>query len=220
MAYHSRDAHRAYWDNIFSHPTPVAPAASTWIEDLLALASLRLQGNGLEIGCGRGTDTRYLLNIGCNVTCLDLSWSALQNVGCQLPAAGLVHAALPDPLPFRSGVFSFVIAGLSLHYFRWRDTSAIVAEIGRVLQPGGILLFRVNAIEDVAHGAGRGVEIEPNLYLYEGRYKRFFTEKTCRDLFDETWEITTLIPQVELRFHDPKPTWAGIGRQIAPIGEQ
>jgi len=208
------DAQKAYWNGIFAQDVPPAAHQHHWLEKLLQQTAIRLEGRVLEIGCGRGHDTRYLLQAGCRVTSLDLAWNALKQVAHRCPSVGLINAALPTVLPFRPAAFTAVVAGLSLHYFRWRDTLRIIQEIARVLQPGGRLIFQVNSIEDTAHGAGRGEEIEPHLFLYQDRYKRFFTERMCRDIFDSGWEIDVLMPRLETRFGSPKPTWAGISRRV------
>jgi hypothetical protein len=51
--------------------------------------------------------------------------------------------------------------------------------------PGGVLLFRVNATDDVEHGVGIGEEIEPNYFRSETadgrpRQKRFFDERAVQ----------------------------------------
>jgi SAM-dependent methyltransferase len=214
MDQHVLDAQKAYWNNIFARDISPAAHQHHWLEELLQQVDAHLEGRVLEIGCGRGHDTRYLLQAGCRVTSLDLAWNALKRVAHRCPSVSLVNAALPAALPFRPATFTAVVAGLSLHYFRWHDTLRIIQEIARVLQPGGRLIFQVNSIEDTAHGAGRGEEIEPHLFLYQGHYKRFFTERMCRDMFDPGWEIDVLKPRLEMRFGDPKPTWAGIGRRV------
>jgi SAM-dependent methyltransferase len=210
MNEHILQAQREYWNRQFDGERRPPTTQSHWLDTFTKKISTQLYGPTLEIGCGGGYDTRFLLDAGCHLTCLDLSWNALQQVAQVSRSAQLVNAALPDPLPFRSATFALVIAGLSLHYFPRRDTLTIIEEIGRVLQPRGTLIFRVNSTEDVAHGAGRGEEIEPNLYYHEGRYKRFFTEEMCRELFDDSWAVETLIPWVERRWADPKPTWMGV----------
>ena len=149
------------------------------------------------------------------MTILDISWNALRYIAAILPSARLVNGVLPEPLPFRTATFDYVVAGLSLHYFRWEDTHTIIDEIGRVLQADGALIFRVNSTEDVAHGAGRGEEVEPNLFLQQGRYKRFFTASMCRELFDTTWHLEQLMPRIENRFQEVKPTWMGLSSRRA-----
>ena len=45
------------------------------------------------------------------------------------------------------------------------------------------MLFRVNSVKDVDHGAGEGKEIESHLYeTADGRLKRFFDEKDIQKL--------------------------------------
>jgi SAM-dependent methyltransferase len=203
-------AQRDYWNRAFATDTAPHTEREHWLDQLVTRSDCALTGSALEIGCGRGYDTKYLHKAGCQVTCLDLSWHALRQVARVVPSVRLVNAALPAALPFASGSFDFVIAGLSLHYFRWHDTCMIVQEIRRVLTPNGTLIFRVNSTEDIAHGAGRGEEIEPNLYFHDGRYKRFFTERMCCELFDDTWRIQVLMPWVETRSKEVKPTWMGV----------
>ena len=46
--------------------------------------------------------------------------------------------------------------------------------------------MRVNSINDVNHGAGQGVEIEPHLYETEtGTIKRYFDESDIRRFFND-----------------------------------
>lgn len=57
-------------------------------------------------------------------------------------------------LPFENNFTDLIICDLSLHYFREKTTFEILEEIKRVLKPDGILLFKVNSVKDVNHGAG------------------------------------------------------------------
>lgn len=87
-------------------------------------------------------------------------------------------------LPFEDNVADIIISDLSLHYFTEQKTFEILDEIKRVLKPNGLLLFRVNSVKDVNHGAGEGKEIEPHLYeTTDGRYKRFFDEEDIKKFF-------------------------------------
>lgn len=211
------DLDRQYWDGVFGRLDPSqegAPRADHWLETLQAQTEFRLGGRALEIGCGLGHDTSLLLAAGCQVTAMDFTWVALRKLVVALPSMDFVCCRLPSPLPFRSCVFDLVVAGLSLHYYRWADTMAIVGEVRRVLQPGGQFVLRVNSTEDVNHGYGRGREIEPGLFLVGGRTKRFFDQADCGRLLAEGWYLGALLPLLEHRYGDPKPTWAAVAERI------
>ncbi len=207
---------RTYWNQTWTRPPrrriDVGPR-DHWLSNLLDSSRWSPPAHVLEIGCGHGADTRYLLGQGFTVTSLDLSRAALRQVAALSPVVQVVEAALPSPLPFVSEAFELVVAGLSLHYFRWSDTLAIIADIHRVLRPGGVLIFRVNAAGDKGYGFGRGVEVEPNLFLRDGRTKRFFTAVTCRELFDEGWELEVVQSQIDQLYDPPKHTWSGRARR-------
>ena len=87
--------------------------------------------------------------------------------------------------PFCNNMTDLVIADLCLHYFKREDTIGILKEIKRILVNNGHMLFRVNSMNDVNHGAGQGIEVEHHLYMTpDGRYKRFFDMKDIYEYFD------------------------------------
>lgn len=209
MDEHVLAAQKAYWERTFSagelHPD-LGKADSHWIDSLIQQAGITVSGKALEIGSGLGFDTRYLLHAGCDVTALDLTIVALKKLRARYPAVKSVNHALPAPLPFTDTAFDVVVAGLSLHYFKWDQTIAIVQEIRRIMRDDGVFVFRVNATGDVAYGYGQGVEVEPNLFAAAGRYKRFFTDEACRSLFDAHWKVEALESMVITRYGTPKIT--------------
>jgi hypothetical protein len=105
-----------------------------------------------------------------------------------------------------------VLASLSLHYFPWRTTVGLFAEIHRVLRGASLLLLRVNATDDVEHGAGIGEEIEPNYFRSEGtdgryRQKRFFDERAVRDALGARFVIRHLRHDTTDRYGTTKRVW-------------
>ncbi len=133
----------------------------------------------LELGCGQGADSMTLTSHGFQVVSLDLDSSALGYCR-KIKGCFPIQADLSATLPFSDNTFGFVLASLSLHYFSWDDTLSIVSELKRILGQEGMLLMRVNSIEDVNFGAGIGLEIEKNYFQNNGRMKRFFEEKDVR----------------------------------------
>ncbi|MEV6640802.1 methyltransferase domain-containing protein [Amycolatopsis sp. NPDC051371] len=97
----------------------------------------------LDAGCGSGPLFATLRERGAAVTGIDQSAGMLEHARRRLGAgADLRVADLADPLPFADAAFDDVVASLVLHYLRdWQPT---LAEIRRVLKPGGRLIASVN----------------------------------------------------------------------------
>lgn len=112
-------------------------------------------------------------------------------------------------LPFEDNLTDIIISDLSLHYFTEEKTLEILKEIKRVLKPNGLLIFRVNSVKDVNHGAGQGIEIEIEQHLYEtddGRYKRFFDEEDIKRFFSD-WESLYIHEETMGRYDMEKILW-------------
>lgn len=111
-------------------------------------AVLRLLGDVrgrriLDAGCGSGPLAAELVARGAEVTGFDSSRAmiglARRRLGESVPLT--VHD-LAEPLPYEDGTFDDVAASLVLHYLE--DWEAPLAEIRRVLKPGGRLVASVN----------------------------------------------------------------------------
>ena len=96
----------------------------------------------LDAGCGSGPLFAALRERGAVVTGMDSSVRMLQLARQRLGDGAALHLAdLRSPLPFVDGAFDDVIASLVLHYLE--DWTAPLAELRRVLTPGGRLIASV-----------------------------------------------------------------------------
>jgi ubiquinone/menaquinone biosynthesis C-methylase UbiE len=107
----------------------------------------------LDIGCGAG-QTIIALGAGRRSTGIDIDVSALGfaasgDMGESLRVAG----ARGEQLPFRDGVFDYVYSRVAIPYM---DIPAALAEMHRVLRPGGRLWLALHAIEIPAAQFRRG----------------------------------------------------------------
>jgi ubiquinone/menaquinone biosynthesis C-methylase UbiE len=95
----------------------------------------------LEIGCGSGELTSWLLDEGAQVTAFDVSEQMLAIARQKLgERAKLFRADLHDGLGFcEDESVDIVIASLVLHYLE--DWEPVLAEVWRVLVPGGAFVF-------------------------------------------------------------------------------
>jgi SAM-dependent methyltransferase len=98
----------------------------------------------LEIGCGTGVHARLLAEAGASVTAVDLTPTAVELTRRRLDLHSLsadVREADAERLPFADASFDFVWSWGVIHHSQ--STEAVLAEIARVLRPGGRLALMV-----------------------------------------------------------------------------
>lgn len=97
----------------------------------------------LDVGCGSGPLTAALRDRGAVVSGFDLSAGMVALARARLGAdADVVVHDLAESLPYPDAAFDDVVASLVLHYLE--DWSGPLAELRRVLRPGGRLIASVN----------------------------------------------------------------------------
>ena len=110
---------------------------------ILALAGDVAGRRILDAGCGSGPLFEALRDRGANVTGFDKSTGMLELARRRLGDGADLHVAdLGGALPYPDGAFDDVIASLVLHYLQ--DWTAPLAELRRVLKPGGRLIVAVD----------------------------------------------------------------------------
>jgi SAM-dependent methyltransferase len=177
-----------------------------WLERWLPLIGERTGGLAiLEIGCGGGRDTEVLAGAGHRVAAIDLSPVAIARAKARAPQAQFhwqdIRAAFPVDA---AGV---VVASLSLHYFPWPETEALVGRIRSLLRPAGLLLCRLNSTNDHNFGASGHPEIDENFYLVDGAPKRFFDRAAVDRLFSPGWRMLGAEERIIDRYERPKSVW-------------
>jgi SAM-dependent methyltransferase len=177
----------------------------------------------LELGCGTGHDAARLAEAGYRVTAIDVSSEAIRRA--QKRYAGLdvqfMQLDFAMGLPHGDQSFDSVMANVTLHMFSDGTTRAIFQEVHRVLRPGGLFLFHVNALEDRPLRAIRRPvvrELEPNYVLEEGgQTVRFFSRDYLEELL-AGWEAD--VERVEIAHSKTgkpfKRVWRVVARRIAP----
>lgn len=160
----------------------------------------------IDLGCGLGNNTKYLLDKGKKVIPCDASFEAVRRVEERFNVRGNCFDML-EPFPLVNGSADLVVADLSLHYFTREDTIKILKEIKRILVSNGDLVARVNSIENIKNNPNLGKEIEHNLYMTsDGRYKRFFDDKDIYDIFN-VLEVKRVWKSSMERYNIPKEVY-------------
>jgi ubiquinone/menaquinone biosynthesis C-methylase UbiE len=96
----------------------------------------------LDLGCGPGRDTLYFGQQGYAVVGADLSAGMLAEAVRRVPGGGFVQADMRC-LPFATNSFGGIWACASLLHLPRPDAPLALAEMARVLSPGGALFLGV-----------------------------------------------------------------------------
>ena len=93
----------------------------------------------LELGSGRGHDTKFFAANGFKVVSTDISSSAIETNRSSLPRSlqnqvEFTQLDMAKPFPYKNEEFDAVYAHLSLHYFDLQKTKEVLDEIHRVLK--------------------------------------------------------------------------------------
>jgi ubiquinone/menaquinone biosynthesis C-methylase UbiE len=105
----------------------------------LALQGLTIHSDTqvLDLCCGSGQTTEFLVKNSQNVTGLDASPKSLQRARLNVPEASYVEA-FAEEMPFADNLFDVVHTSVALHEMQPVQLRKIINEVYRVLKPGGV----------------------------------------------------------------------------------
>lgn len=167
----------------------------------------------LEIGSGSGAHSALFVRHDASVIAVDITperVAATARKFALLPGEGRAYQADAENLPFRDDSFDFVYSNGVLHHSV--DTERTVAEMRRVLKPGGLAVVMVYARHSAtfwlnifprglltgelfrwpeAEWIGRLTEGKPRFGETRNPYTRVYSKRAIRDLFGD-FELRTL----------------------------
>lgn len=151
--YYRSDLARIHHEGFGFHADLVAPGVLALLEPVRAR-----DGLVLEIGCGSGLLTKYLVDAGHRVLATDASEAMLALVAANVPEAAHAIARLPDdPVPAADAIVS---VGHPLSYL---DDEAQLARaitaMADALRPGGVLAFDLCDLEWGAARVDQGPQV-------------------------------------------------------------
>ncbi|MGH9154785.1 MAG: class I SAM-dependent methyltransferase [Acidimicrobiales bacterium] len=130
--------HAGWWQAGFT-----AGADPEYTEQILPLAARHLAGARrlLDIGTGEGQVARLAAGLGADVIGVDPAWGQV-TVAVERAGGPSYARAGAGALPVRDGAVDAVVACLVFEHID--DADGALAEVGRVLAPGGRFLFFLN----------------------------------------------------------------------------
>lgn len=141
------DSSASYWDGVYSGDSLqgiIYRDRQAAVLEYVDSAEVAADGLVLEIGCGAGHLTMQLADRGLRVDATDASEAMVDTTSARADAHGVrdrvtVKVADVHQLPFPSGNFDLVVA---VGVIPWlHSPAAAVAEMARVLRPGGQLVL-------------------------------------------------------------------------------
>ena len=132
------EAHASWWQQEFTDG-----ADPEYEEQILPLAARHMAGarRVLDVGTGEGQLARLAARLGCQVVGLDPTANQVVEAQARGGGPSFVRAAAA-PLPIRSASVDCVLACLVFEHVRQVDLA--LAEVARVLEPGGRFVFFLN----------------------------------------------------------------------------
>ncbi len=157
----------------------------------------------LEIGCGTGLFTRAFAAIGCQVDAIDVSPDLLAHTASkQIP--GDVTFSLDDAeaLSYEDDMFDAVVGSSILHHL---DVSKSLAEMFRVLKPGGRIAFAEPNMMNPQIAMQRKIPLLRRLAGESPEETAFVRWRLVKQITDSCFESASIEPFDFLHPFTPRP---------------
>ncbi|WP_442600749.1 class I SAM-dependent methyltransferase [Paenibacillus sp. KN14-4R] len=172
---------KQYWNESYRRPG-LKPVYDNWLDkydDYLKEERDRI----VDLGCGIGNNSLYLFEKGILPIACDISEEALKKLNEMIPSITTACFDMTVGLPFEKNSIKVIIADLSLHYFDEDTTIKVISEIHRVLMFDGLLLSRLNSVNEIRNKGEVEQTKEKYLLENEGIYRRFFDRQEINRFF-------------------------------------
>lgn len=194
-----------YWKDVIDN-NKIDFIKDSWMEKYIDEINKVKCKNAIDLGCGIGQDTKWLLDKGFDVISCDFSKRALNKLEELIPNSKTLQIDIKEKLPFKDNSIGLINANLSIHYFNMKNTIEIFNEINRILEPNGIFVGRVNSDKNEEYIKEDTQKIEENFYYMNGRYKRLFNKEQF-DILTKNWKIIALNESITVRKGRKKALW-------------
>lgn len=195
-----------YWEYVINNNNKADFIKESWLEKYIEEINKVESKTAIDLGCGIGQDTKWLLDKGFDVVSCDFSDRALNKLKEIIPNSKTMQINIKEKLPFENNSIGLINANLSIHYFSMENTIKIFNEIRRVLKPNGLFVGRVNSDKNEGYIQENTKEIEKNFYYEDGRYRRLFNKEQF-DTLTKDWNVIVLNEDVTIRLGRKKALW-------------
>lgn len=141
-----------------------------WVEGTDKFVSFLKPGSlVLDVGCGAGVKTSYLIKKGLKVVGIDFSEKMIEIAKQRMPDTKFLVADITEPLKLNEEFDGIFAQAVLLHIYK-KDVKRVLVNLLELLKPEGYLYI---AVKGVKEGQSKEQIIKENDYGYE--YERFFS---------------------------------------------
>jgi cyclopropane fatty-acyl-phospholipid synthase-like methyltransferase len=157
----------SYWDTYYvsglapKYPSDFAKFAAKYVEPGKKL---------IDLGCGNGRDSVYFCGMGLKVTAIDMSASAIESIGKDLPILAVRDDFVSAKALFCHD-FDYAYARFTVHAIDRTGQDELFKNVYNALIDDGYFFIEVRTVNDRKYGLGD--KVGENEYFFDGHYRRF-----------------------------------------------
>lgn len=164
-----------YWNNYYASK---ATMTESKVEPSLFARSMfqrymESEKNLIELGCGNGRDSLYFAQNGLNVTGIDASQIAIEELRKKFSLDNCVFIC--DDFVSAESIYQiqydYCYSRFTLHAINEYQETQILKKAYEMLKENGYLFIEARSIHDKKFGVGQAVE--KNAFICDGHYRRF-----------------------------------------------
>lgn len=162
-----------YWNNYYAGSVSVAREEPSLFARAMLQHYMESGKNLIELGCGNGRDSLYFAKNGINVTGIDASQIAIEEL-CERTSLDNCVFICDDFVSVESIYqiqYDYCYSRFTLHAINEQQENQIIQKVYDMLKENGYFFIEARSVHDGKFGLGQAVE--KNAYICDGHYRRF-----------------------------------------------